>query len=308
MTIITKVRRRLSTQGPKRTEAVSVPVRTIFRDQAHNVTLARDGVVTFPWLSQAQIGELSRIVASVSKGVDFEDVHIPTNFRLSAFTNDTRYKSRLYEAVNEYMTDFLEDLLPGYLPLVINVFEKLPESGPTQVAIHQNPSFVKEPEHKSLSIWIPLRDVTRKDGTVGVLRGSHERFNRMRAGNMDHLSIFELVAQQLQKKYFEPLDLKAGEIAILDDSIVHWSYPNESDSARIAVQLIMVPRAAEHIYFYYDQSGPTPTMELYKVDKHFFFDFNYKDRPERLTKITSVPYRYEKVTERELFNSAREPW
>jgi Phytanoyl-CoA dioxygenase (PhyH) len=227
-------------------------------------------------------------------------VHIPTNFKLSAFNNDSIYKSDLYDAVCESLAARLEEILPDYVPLVVNVFEKRPHSGFDPVPIHQNPSFVAEPESKSVSIWIPLQDVRKENGTVGVFKGSHNKFNRMRAGNMPHEEIFEHVSRTLEEKYFEPLILRAGEIGILDDSIIHWSYPNVSDELRVAVQLIMVPREAPHIYYYYNQSGKTPMMDLYEVDKTFFFNFNCKDLPVGLKKITSVPYEYKEITESEL--------
>ena len=58
---------------------------------------------------------------------------------------------------------------PEYVPLCVNVFEKLPNSGNDAVPIHQNPSFVDEPEFKSYSIWIPLQDVDKDNGTVGSI-------------------------------------------------------------------------------------------------------------------------------------------
>ena len=272
----------------------------IFKQEEYNQSISNDGVVTFPWLSQDEIDELKSIVKNVSSDVDFEDVHIPTNFRLSAFNNDSVYKKRLFNEIHNFLEPKLTEILPDYVPLVINVFEKVPNRGYDPVNIHQNPSFVDEPEFKSVSIWIPLQDVRKENGTVGVLRGSNNKFNRMRAGNMAHEKIFSQIERKLEENYFEPLDLKAGEIAILDDSIIHWSYPNVSNDVRTAVQLIMVPSNAQHIYYFYNESGEKPMMDLFEVDKNFFFEFNCKEMPSGLKKIRSVPFEYEEITEKEL--------
>lgn len=270
--------------------------RTIFGEERLNAELARDGVVVFSWLEPADIERLGEIVRSLAEPVDFSDAHIPTRFRLSAFTNDSAYKTRLYDEVYGFLADRLATLLPGYVPLVVNVFEKQPGAGEDSVPIHQNPSFVGEPDNKSVSIWIPLQAVNKDNGTVGVLRGSHNRFNPMRAGNMPHEFVFGSVAQELETSLFEPLDMQPGEVAVLDDSIVHWSYPNSSSSVRTAVQLIMVPTETDHIYYYYNDNGAEPVMDLYEVDKNFFFNFNCKELPEGLKKIGTVPYRYAPVT------------
>jgi hypothetical protein len=202
--------------------------------------------------------------------------------------------------VHALMAEKIADLLPGYEPLVINFFEKLPHSGYDPVPIHQNPSFVEEPAYKSVSLWIPLQDVNRDNGTVGVLRGSHSRFNTMRSGNMAHEEVFALVDKVLEEEHFEPMELKVGEAIALDDSIIHWSYPNESEQSRRAIQLIMVPSATKHIYYYYDDTTAPPMMDLYSVDKDFFFSFNCKSRPEQLEHIGRVPYRYRPIQPHEL--------
>jgi hypothetical protein len=296
MNVFSRIFRRLS--PPQAAPAVP---HTMFRASDMNEEIAREGLVIFPWLDAAEMDALAQTVRDASEGVDVSDVHIPTNFRLSAFSNDGVFKARLYERVYALLSARLEKLLPGYEPLVINVFEKHPESGYDPVPIHQNPSFVREPEHRSVSLWIPLQDVSKQNGTLGVLRGSHGRFNLMRAGNMPHEDVFATVGPRLESDDFEALEVRRGEAVALDDSIIHWSYPNVSNKARIAVQLIMVPREAKHIYFYYNQDKASPSMDLYEVDKDFFFGFNCKARPQGLKKVGNVPYVYDQITERDLF-------
>lgn len=266
-----------------------------FTSATVNLELAQDGFSIFPWLSAAEVADIEAAVRRTAEDVDHGDVHIPTNFRLSAFCNDAAYKSRLYDSMHSMLAEKLSTLLPGYEPLVINLFEKHPQSGYDPVPIHQNPSFVDEPQHKSYSLWIPLQDVDQSNGTVGVLRASHNKFNTMRSGNMAHEDVFAIVGTALEQQHFEALTLKAGEVLALDDSIIHWSYPNESETVRRAVQLIMVPSAAKHIYYYYDDTAAPPMMDLYDVNKDFFFGFNCKSRPEALTHIGRVPYRYRPI-------------
>ncbi len=272
-----------------------------FADPAIDEPLHRQGYATLPFLDEAEVDRLTAAIRAAEGVHDRGDVHIPTQFRLSAFNNDGAYKERLFDAVWETLKARVETLLPGFEPLVINLFDKQPGSGYDPVPIHQNPSFVDEPAHKSVSLWIPLDDVDKDNGTVGVLPGSHNRFNRMRAGNMAHEDIFAPVQRELEQELFVPVVLKKGEMLALDDSIIHWSYPNVSDRPRVAVQLIMVPKGVPHIYYFYDDETPGhPMMDLYEVDRHFFFGFNCKARPVTLKQIDRVPYRYRPIIAAEL--------
>ena len=112
--------------------------------------------------------------------------------------------------------------------------------------------------------------------------------------------IFEEVAEALVDRLFEPLELKVGEVALLDDSAIHWSYPNLSNKPRVAVQIISVPAEAEHIYSYYNNSNGLNSIDQYKVDKEFFFKFNCKAEPEGLDYLKSFPYEYHQITQSEL--------
>lgn len=273
-----------------------------FGDPHINMALQREGYATFDFLSASETNDLARRVAECQVALDRDDVHIPTRFELSAFSNDSAYKKRLYDAVWDCLRESVEAALPGYEPLVINLFDKPPGEDFDAVPIHQNPSFVEEPDHRSVSLWIPFSDVGQDNGTVGVMPGSHDRFNRMRAGNMEHETVFAPVQRQLEEEWFKPVEMKKGQMLALNDSILHWSYPNVSNRRRTAVQLIMVPKAARHIYYYYDNlTNPrNPVMEMYDVDSEFFFGFNCKARPETLSRIGEVPYRYRPLTEADL--------
>lgn len=271
-----------------------------FGNERYDAALRKDGYTTLPFLSVAEVDELAAIIEDAEQQLDREDVHIGTRFQLSAFNNDSAYKERIFDASWAYLKDKVEALVPGYEPLVINVFDKPPSDAYDPVPIHQNPSFVEEPAHRSISLWIPFTAVNRDNGTVGVLPGSHGRFNVMRAGNMAHEDVFAEVQSQLEDEWFKPVELPKGGMLALDDSIIHWSYPNNSVARRKAIQLIMVPRKAQHIYYFYDDDCREPMMDLYEVDKNFFFGFNCKARPETLNKIGRVPYHYRQVTHGEL--------
>lgn len=275
--------------------------RPILKDTNLEYDLRRDGIATFDFLNEQEFEDFRQIVEELGAEGDHDDVHLCTPFRLSAFNNSYDWKSHIYERVYTFLKAKMEALLENYEPLVINIFEKLPHTGDNSVAIHQNPSFVEEPDYKSVSLWIPMINVRRENGTLGVLKGSHDVFDAKRAANMP--DVFASVATQLQNDWFEPLELKTGQAALLDDGVIHWSYPNITDENRVAVQLICVPRDTRHIYYYYDESSANDTrLNLYEVTKDFFFKFNCKAEPQGLWQFDSQPYRYKNLTPVDLFD------
>lgn len=257
--------------------------------------ISKNGFAITNLLSPSEFDELQNIVMSIndSQEVNHDDIHVPVTFRLSAFHNDPNYKRDIYDKVYQFLGEKVNSLLNNYHPLVINLFDKLPGAG--SVAIHHNPSFVNEPYFKSVSIWIPMIDTNRENGTLGVLPGSHDVFDSVRASNMPET--FSEVQDLLTEVYFDPLEIPIGNAVILDDSLIHWSYPNISQERRMTIQLIMVPKEAEHIYYYYNTQNETPKIDMYKVDEEFFFRFNCKEEPVGLPFIGSMDYMYYNLTE-----------
>lgn len=272
--------------------------RQILRDASLQADIVKEGFAITTLFSPEELEQLEHIVYAHNddEQVNIEDTQIKTTFRLSAFHNDAAYRERVHYSIFALLKDKIEDLLYDYEPLVINIIDK--PAGAGSIAIHQNPSFVQEPVAKSVSVWIPLINARKENGTLGVLRGSHDVFDEVRAPNMPN--VFEPVAELLIHHYFEPLNVDKGQAVILDDSLVHWSYPNNSEERRAAIQLIMVPRGVPHIYYYYNTSVDKPKVELFTVDKTFFFDFNYQHRPNHLPKIGEMPFVYQTFDEAEM--------
>jgi len=265
-------------------------MRAILNDPALNSDLRKDGVaVSRTFLLLGEIAELITIARSENDNHNLRDVHIDTPYLLSTFNNGYAYKSRIFDRVQKFIGVKMDTLLNNYTPLLINIFEKSPEfSG--SVPIHQNPSFSQEPEHKSVSVWIPLMDVDKHNGTVGVLRGSQDMFDGVRPPNMG--DVFADMHDQLIHQYFEPLVMKAGQVAVLDDSMVHWSFPNLSGKTRTALQVICVPKEVPLVYFFYDFVTEQKQVRMYHCDKTFFFRFNCHEEPAGLQWVKTFDYEF----------------
>jgi hypothetical protein len=171
------------------------------------------------------------------------------------------------------------------------------------VPIHQNWTFVDEDKFTSVSVWIPLVDVSRANGTLEIIKGSHRVLAKYRSPSIPW--VFDGLWDVLKEKYFEPILIKAGQAGILDDSILHYSSPNDTDHVRTTVQLIMVPADATPVHYHRDPAKPDE-LEVFEVSSDFFTEFDMKKKPEGVPAIGKVPYAYHKLSETELVEAIAE--
>jgi ectoine hydroxylase-related dioxygenase (phytanoyl-CoA dioxygenase family) len=92
-------------------------------------------------------------------------------------------------------------------------------------------AFADERKYSTVSIWCPLVDSFEENGTLQVVPGSHKRFGEVR-GPMIPWEL-ENIKHEIIKDYLVPLNIKAGNAIVLDDSIVHYSAINKTNDLRL---------------------------------------------------------------------------
>lgn len=60
----------------------------------------------------------------------------------------------------------------------------------------------------------------------------------------------ENIKHDIITKHMVPMNVKAGEAVILDDSVVHYSNINQTDGLRLAIQLILIPEEEKSIHYH----------------------------------------------------------
>lgn len=135
---------------------------------------------------------------------------------------------------NPQILDYVEDLLgPNILAWGTHFFCKLPGDGKT-VSWHQDASYWPLTPAKTVTLWLAIDDSDRGNGCMQVLPGTHT------LGHLDFdLSGGEensVLPQKIRnaEQYGEPVyfELKAGEISLHADMLVHGSEPNNSTRRR----------------------------------------------------------------------------
>jgi ectoine hydroxylase-related dioxygenase (phytanoyl-CoA dioxygenase family) len=130
--------------------------------------------------------------------------------------------------------DYVEDLLgPDFFQWGAHIFSKFPGDG-SEVPWHQDAQYWPLQPQKTVTVWLAFFDTDSSNGAMHVVRGSHH------AGTILHRPVQGdqyVLAQQVDQDAIEPdqvvpLDLKAGEISLHDDGLIHGSGPNDSDRMR----------------------------------------------------------------------------
>jgi len=140
----------------------------------------------------------------------------------------------LYDiCMNETILDYVEDLLGPFYLWASNFFIKEPHSKST-VGWHQDAYYWPLEPHESLTVWIAMDDVDEKNAAMQVIPGSHKAglLKHIRSQATDSVLTLECEKGQFRENSAVSLKLKAGQISIHDDNVVHGSPANRSNRRR----------------------------------------------------------------------------
>jgi len=267
----------------------------MFYDPKLQEQFDKEGYVIIDLLSGQQVEELKQqyfdleaIRGGMRKEYDvqFEDQKEIT-YEFTFIDSNINYKQLVYDKVTEVFVPLINKFLVNYQPIIANYIHKSSHKG--EVPMHQNWAFVDEWKYTSISVWCPLVDSNEKNGTLQVVPGSHKRFAPVRGPlipwELEHLKE-EIISHDML-----PFRIKAGQAAIIDDSIIHYSAPNQTEGLRLAIQLIMIPPGTPSIHYHMTQENDKQVIKVYEVDREFYMAFHPWLKPKEQKLIKTLPYK-----------------
>jgi len=286
-------------------------MRTVLNNPELNAQFQKDGYVRVPFISQTEVEELKKIffetlassggqLGSGEEGVAQD--HLVT-YDFTFIDKNPEYKRLVFNTINSYFKPHMDRLLADYKPIIANYIRKQPQTG--EVPLHQNWAFADERKCCTVSIWCPLVDSTVENGTLQVVPGSHKRFGEIR-GPMVPWEL-ENIKQEIIEKYLVPLETKAGDCVILDDSIVHYSALNHTGGLRLAIQLICIPAEFDSWHYFMNPSESTTKVDVLKADVDFYMQFNPWKIPENPQKINTIQFAPKYISEAEFSKRLKGP-
>jgi ectoine hydroxylase-related dioxygenase (phytanoyl-CoA dioxygenase family) len=251
----------------------------IFQDKNLQNQFELNGYVVLPLLNLEEVKSLNQVYEENIK-------EIPEGFSSTSFLKDEPLKLLLESEVNQIVNLKLSGLFSPFKSLGNCYLSKAP--GPSgEMPIHQDWTVVDESKYDSVTIWIALQDVTKENGAMEVIPGSHRFSDNIRSPLLGS-SLTEI--EPALRKDLQILSLKAGEAIVFSQALMHASPPNLSNKTRLAVTYGLILEEAQLFFYYKNEAGKT---EKYEVPTSFFKEYNTQigERPKKgnLVEVLDLP-------------------
>lgn len=256
------------------------------RDPLLEEELLENGYVVVPFFdneSIVQLLDLNDSILNIGKEGIFANTHL----------SDIGFKKELNERIKAIYKPSVEHYFEAPLILGGSLITKPIGSGVSHPHLDWN--LVKEGPFRSCNVWVPLVDLTEKNGVIEVLKGSHKLFPTYRGPNIPDRT------NELQQFFWDamdPLYLKAGEALIYDHRLVHGSKDNLSDKIRPASACAVTNQSAELRLYYWNEKRLK--IEIFEGENTEHLLSN--ERFERPTTMKSLGY-LENYNNRQLVKS-----
>ncbi|MBX7226287.1 MAG: phytanoyl-CoA dioxygenase family protein [Chitinophagales bacterium] len=268
-------------------------MRPVLNDPILEERFQKEGYVKVPFLSEEEVVSLKNAYFDAlpeSGGlISAEEKNLKEmiTYDFTFIDKNIDYKRKVFEIITQAFEKHYKHYLKGYKPIIANFIRKKTETG--EVPLHQNWAFIDERKATSVSIWCPLVDGTIENGTLQVVPGTHKRCGEIR-GPMIHWELKNL-KQPIVANDLIPLETKAGDAVILDDSIVHYSAENHTNELRLAIQLILIPEELPSIHYHMNPEKSPSTVQMLEVDKEFYMKFNPWEKSGNSKVIKTFKYK-----------------
>jgi SAM-dependent methyltransferase len=245
----------------------SIP-RKIFKDRELQRGFARSGYARVPMLSPTEVSRMRARLATLKPDDNFapnDRSGFERRYHCSFLDTNVGYRREAHRLIREFFDPYVARYLNGYHILNSNFYVKPPGTG--EFEIHQNWPALADLNDTSVTIWCPLVEVDETNGAIQIVAGSHKILPHVQGPSSP--VYFKDFCGELIDKYLKVIAMSAGEALIFDDSLIHWSAKNNSDEARIAIQIVCVPSDAQPVHFFFDRDKPD-VFEVIAIDEDFY--------------------------------------
>lgn len=237
----------------------------IFKDPEQQALFDQQGYVVTPFINQETVQFLDQ---------QFDELHpvLPEKgFISGSYSSDFEYKKKASDLIAQTFEPSFQRLFQNYTPFGGAFLFKVP-SPESELIMHQDWTIVDEDKYYALNIWVPLIDITPENGALMILPGSHyQKLNALRAPT---LPFFFSGNETEMKKYLVPQYIKAGQAVVLNQSVVHYSPPNNSKVVRKAITAGVKTKGAKLRLYFNDLKDDKDELEMFEQKDDFLISFD----------------------------------
>lgn len=263
----------------------------MLKDQKLLSVLQRDGFVRFSFLNENEIEQCRKLFSQYDKlhttkhGQAYHTTFHADNRDLSVLIN---------QKVNTIIKSALDTHFQNYLSLGANFLIK-ECTAESELAPHQDWTFVDETKYQSANVWIPLQDVDTRNGCLTFLPKSHSILYSHRPSPFSP-GIFDKVLP-IAKQMMIPIPMKAGEAVVFSHSILHGSVANNSNKRRISLVQGLYSKDAQLQHLFIDKE--TNMISEYHITVEDFYKMEYLKRPLNIEPFRELIPEFPQLTEQQ---------
>lgn len=260
-----------------------------FINNLHQDHFESHGFVKIPLLNNEEISSLKNYIISNTPVVELAEQN---GFFQGVFIKDKKVKQDLHNFIKSTIEKKLDVIIDEYKEIIYTALAKSSNEN-SQLALHQDASYVDENIDYSMSLWIPLSDSTLENGAIHILKDSHKSFPTIRCATVIH----DYGDSDEIKRRMECIDVKAGEALFFHSRMLHYTPINSTGETRIAVMSCLMSSKADILQWYkIDETK----LGVYKMKDDFFLNVGdlilEKDNipnGEKIGEVTIVPFNRE---------------
>ncbi len=242
-------------------------MRDIFKDKNIEQSFREMGYVVIPFIDSSELDKLKEQLKQFKPSDNFEGNQETLigkqSFHITFFDSDYNYKKEMLNFTRKYFQEFTTNILNNYKCVQANAFIKPAQQG--FVFPHQNLTIVDESKYNSMSLWLPLQDTNFENGTVCVIPKTQNIPIKYRNTHI-YWPYADYCMTEEGQKLFIPINVKKGELLIIDDRLIHYTPINKSQEDRWVLHSLWAPQEAQIKYF-----DKTEThVKIYNVDDNFW--------------------------------------
>ncbi|MFT5447082.1 MAG: non-heme Fe2+,alpha-ketoglutarate-dependent halogenase [Gammaproteobacteria bacterium] len=225
-------------------------------------------------------------VAMLQRGFDELSTRLPDGIDINQVNCWHKASRWFYDlCCTPVILDYVEDLIgPDFFQWGGQFFVKYPGDG-SVVPWHQDAQYWPLTPARAVTVWLAIHDADEGNSAMQVVRGSH-RTAQFRHHTNDASNLVldqEVSTEQFDADQVVTMALKAGEISLHDDGLLHGSGPNLSDRVRCGLTMRYCPSDVKcdlsvwpnfEAYpvrgtdrYRHNPVGALPSLELYPVAK-----------------------------------------
>lgn len=260
-------------------------MRRLFKNIALEKEFREKGYVIIPFLNTAEVERMKKSyfdllpqnMGHITPDDEGHQTGEDLSYDFTFINKNIDYKRACFDEISTLFTPKANETLDHYRPIIANFIRK--ETGDGEVPLHQNWAFANERKCTTVSVWCPLVDSNKANGTLQIIPGSHKKFGEIR-GPMIPWELRGIEQEIVHSDLWDYMEIPAGHGVILDDGVIHYSAPNTTEGLRLAIQLIMIPQEESSIHYHMNPEKDKHLVEVLEVDKEFYMNFNPWKKPE----------------------------